>query len=72
MQEEEEREKAAGIVTVLQPPITMQPLIDKTASYAAKHGQDKLAVVKKSDPEGFAFLSPDNKYNLVRTKHVQS
>ncbi len=43
----------------------MQPLIDKTASYVAKNGTDMLAVVKKRDPEGFAFLNPTNKYNLV-------
>ena len=64
--QEEEREKALGIVTVVPPPITMQTLIDQTASYVAKNGQEKLAVVKKTDPEGFAFLNPENKYHMVR------
>lgn len=57
-----------GEVLVTPPPITMQPLIDKTAAYVARHSAhaDKLAVVRKRDPDGFAFLNPDNKYNLVR------
>ncbi len=57
-----------GEVMVTPPPITMQPLIDKTASYVARNRAhaDKLAVVRKKDPDGFAFLNPDNKYNLVR------
>ena len=66
--QEEEREKALGIVTVVPPPITMQTLIDQTASYVAKNGQEKLAVVKKTDPDGFAFLNPENKYHMVRER----
>ncbi len=61
-----------GEVLVTPPPITMQPLIDKTASYVARNSAhaDKLAVVRKRDPEGFAFLNTDNKYNLVRPIYI--
>ena len=56
------------ILMVTPPPITMQPIIDKTASYVARKGQhsndrDVVAVLRKHDPQRFAFLNPDNEYN---------
>ena len=52
-----------NIVEVTPPPIALQPLIDKTASYVAKNGADMMPVVRKTQPEKFAFLHPENKYN---------
>ena len=56
------------ILMVTPPPITMQPIIDKTASYVARKGQhsndrDVVAVLRKHDPQRFAFLNPDNEFN---------
>ena len=52
-----------NIVDVIPPPIALQPLIDKTASYVAKNGADMMPVVRKTEPEKFSFLHPENKYN---------
>jgi len=53
---------------VTPPPITMQPIIDKTASYVARKGtvgndRDVVQVLRKHDPDRFAFLNPENEYN---------
>ena len=63
---------------VTPPPITMQPIIDKTASYVARKGpvgndRDVVQVLRKHDPDRFAFLNPDNEYNaFYRYKVSQS
>jgi len=58
-------------VTVEVPPMELQMLIDKTASYVCRQnlefgqqkGAEKIGVVKKLQKEKFAFLFPENKYN---------
>lgn len=59
----EESEAPAHIVEVTPPPIAMQPLIDQTAFYVAKNGADMMTVVKKREPDKFAFLKEGNKFN---------
>ncbi len=76
--EEKVEDDSAHLVTVTPPPITMHPIIDKTASYVARKGagtgsaangggggggKDVLQALKKHDPEKFVFLNPDNQYN---------
>ena len=62
-EEKEEELKDPNLVEVTPPPISLQPLIDKTASYVAKNGADMMPVVRKTHPEKFAFLHPENQYN---------
>jgi len=58
-------------VTVEVPPMDLQMLIDRTASYVCRQNQefghqkgaDKISVVKKLHREKFSFLFPENKYN---------
>ena len=53
------------------PPMELQMLIDRTASYVCRQnlefgqqkGAEKIAVVKKLQKDKFSFLFPENKYN---------
>jgi len=63
-EEKKEPELEEGEVLVTPPPLAAQCLIDQTASYAAKNGADKLAVLRKKETAAFAFLASEHPHNL--------
>jgi hypothetical protein len=60
------------VIEVVPPPLEIQTLIDKTASWVSKEnlkngneqaGAEKLSVVKKLHKDRFEFLFPESKYH---------
>ena len=63
---EEEKEEAVdeNLVDVVPPPISMQPIVDRTAFYVAKNGGEMLNMLKKNYPEKFGFLNATDTHHM--------
>lgn len=57
-EEEEEKIVYSGLI----PPVELQLVIDKTASYVAKNGVDFEETLRKKNDTRFQFLDPENEF----------